>query len=187
MQYPRTLEELIWGEIMLNKKVEKALNDQINAELYSSYLYLSMSTELNAKDLTGFAHWMKIQAQEELYHAMKIYDYVIERGGTPALGTIDAPPTKWKSPLEIFKAAYKHEVKVTGMIDKIVDLSIKEKDHATNNYFQWFVKEQVEEEASADEVLQQLKLVGSSGNALFILDKEMGTRPPLFTFSVSEE
>ena len=172
---------------MLNKKVEKALNDQINAELYSSYLYLSMSSDLNGKGLSGFAHWMKIQAQEELYHAMKMYDYVIERGGTPALGVIDAPPNKWKSPLELFKAAYKHEVKVTGIINKIVDLSIKEKDHATNTFFQWFVKEQVEEEASADEIVQKLKLVGSSGNALFVLDKEMGTRPLLFTFPVSGE
>jgi ferritin len=170
---------------MLQKKIEKALNDQINAELYSSYLYLSMSSDLNGKGLAGFAHWMKIQAQEELYHAIKMYDYVLERGGTPSLGAIDAPPGKWKSPLEIFKAAYKHEVKVSGLINKIVDLTIKEKDHATNNFFQWFVKEQVEEEASADEIVQKLKLVGSGGNALFVLDKEMAARPPLYTFPVS--
>jgi ferritin len=172
---------------MLNKKVEKALNGQINAELYSSYLYLSMSADLNEKGLSGFAHWMKIQAQEELYHAMKMYDFVLERGGTPSLMPIDAPPNKWKSPLEIFKAAYKHEVKVTGLINKIVDLTIKEKDHATNNFFQWFVKEQVEEEASADEIVQKLKLVGSGGNALFVLDKEMGARPLVFSFPVSGE
>ena len=108
-------------------------------------------------------------------------------GGVPSLDGIDAPPSKWKSPLEIFKAAYKHEIKVTGMINEIVNLAIKENDHATNNFFQWFVKEQVEEEASADEIVQKLKLVGGGGNALFVLDKEMGARPLLFTLPVSGE
>lgn len=171
---------------MLNKKVEKILNEQVNAELYSSYLYLSMSADLEGKSLPGFAHWMKIQAQEELYHAIKLYDYILERGGTAILTGIEGPQTKWKSPLEIFKAAYKHETKVTGMINKIVDLAIKEKDHATNNFMQWFVKEQVEEEASADEVVQKLKLIGT-GSGLYMLDKEMVVRPPLFTFPVSGE
>ncbi|KYK26943.1 MAG: ferritin [Candidatus Proteinoplasmatales archaeon SG8-5] len=166
---------------MLNKKVEKALSLQVNAELYSSYLYLSMSADLDSKSLPGFAHWMKIQAQEELYHAIKIYDYVLERGGSVTLDTIEKPQTSWKDPLAIFKAAYKHETKVTGMINKLVDLAIKEKDHATNNFLQWFVEEQVEEEASADEIVQQLALV-KGGSGLFMLDKEMGARAPLFTF-----
>jgi ferritin len=171
---------------MLNKEVESALNNQVNAELYSSYLYLSMSADLDGKNLPGFAQWMRIQAQEELYHAIKIYDYVLERGGTVSLGGIEGPQTKWKNPLEIFKAAYNHETKVTGMINKIVDLAIKEKDHATNNFLQWFVKEQVEEEASADEIVQKLKLTGT-GSGLYMLDKEIGTRPPLFTFPVASE
>ena len=167
---------------MLTKKIQDALIGQVNAELYSSYLYLSMSADLEEKNLNGFALWMKTQAQEELYHAMKIYDYVHERGGRMTLKAIDEPPKKWKSPLAIFEAAYKHELKVTGLINKLVDLAIKEKDHATNNFLQWFVKEQVEEEASADEVVQKLKLVGKGANALYMLDKEMGQRPALFTF-----
>ena len=169
---------------MLNKKVEKALNEQVVAELYSSYLYLSMSADLDDKNLPGFAHWMKVQAQEELYHGIKIYEYILERGGTIALDTIDRPQSTWKDPLAIFKAAYKHETKVTGMINKLVDLAIKEKDHATNNFLQWFVEEQVEEEASADGIVQKLTLV-KGGSGILMLDKEMGGRAPLFTFPAS--
>ena len=171
----------------LSKKMEKALNAQINAEMYSSYLYLSMSADLDGKALAGFSNWMKIQAQEELYHAMKLYDFVLERGGSVTLDTIEAPQTEWKSPLAIFQAAYKHELLVTSLINKLMDLAIKEKDHATNNFLQWYVKEQVEEEASADEIVQKIKLIGSQGNGIFMLDKEMAARPPLFTFPVSGE
>jgi len=170
----------------LSKKMEKALNEQVNAEMYSSYLYLSMAADLEDKALGGFANWMKTQAQEELYHAMKIFDYVNERGGRVALDQIEAPQTEWKDPLAIFQAAYKHELKVSGMINDLVNLAIKEKDHATNNFLQWYVEEQVEEEASADEVVQKLKLMGGKGQGLFMMDKEMGARPPLFTFPAGE-
>jgi len=170
----------------ISKKMEKAINDQINAEMYSSYLYLSMAADLDGKALAGFSNWMKIQAQEELYHAMKMYDYVLERGGAIKLDVIEAPQTEWKTPLAIFQAAYKHELLVTSLINDLVDLAIKEKDHATNNFLQWYVKEQVEEEASADEIVQKLKLIGSQGNGLFMLDKEMTTRLPLFTFPTGE-
>ena len=169
---------------MLNKKVEKALNAQLNAEMYSSYLYLSMAAYCEAKDLPGFAHWMTTQAQEELFHAMKFYDYINERGGRVTLTKIDGPMTTWASPVKMFGHVYQHEVKVTGLINKLVDLVIKEKDHATNNFLQWFVKEQVEEEASASEVLGRLKLIGKNSNGLLMYDRELAQRMPLFTFPV---
>ena len=170
----------------MSKKMEKALNGQINAEMYSSYLYLSMAADLDDKALAGFSNWMKIQAQEELFHAMKLYDFVLERGGNVTLDAIEAPQASWKSPLALFQAAYKHELLVTGLINDLVNLAIKEKDHATNIFLQWFVEEQVEEEASADEVVQKLKLIGGKGDGLFMLDKEMAVRAPLFTFPAGE-
>ncbi len=170
---------------MISESMQKALMDQVNAELYSSYLYLSMSSDLDSKGLAGFALWMKSQAQEELYHGMKLYDFVIERGGRALLKPIDGPQTEWSSPLAIFEAAYAHEQKVTGMINNLMNMAIEEKDHATSQFLQWFIKEQVEEEASADEVVQKLKLIGDGGNGLFMLDKEMGARPLLFAFPVS--
>ncbi len=161
---------------MIKKSIEKALNNQINAELYSSYLYLSMSSYFQSVNLPGFANWMRIQALEELVHADKLYNFVIERGGRVILAAIDAPPEDWKSPLNTFEAAYRHEQKVTSLINDLVDLAIKENDHATNIFLQWFVTEQVEEEASADEVVQKLKLTGGQGNSLFMLDKELSQR-----------
>ncbi len=169
---------------MINKKVEKALNEQINAEMYSSYLYLSMASDMASKSLQGFAHWMKSQAQEELFHAMKMYDYLVERGGAVTLKGIADPPTKWKTPLAVAEHVYEHEQHVTGLINSLMDLAIKEKDHATVNFLQWFVKEQVEEEASADEIVQKLKLIDGKGNGLFMIDKELAARIPLFTFPV---
>jgi ferritin len=169
---------------MLNKKVEKALNAQLNAEMYSSYLYLSMAAYCEAKNLPGFGHWMNIQAQEELFHAMKFYDFINERGGRVTLTKIDGPMTTWPSPVKMFDHVYKHEVKVTGLINKLVDLAIKEKDHATNNFLQWFVKEQVEEEATASDVLGRLKLIGKNSNGLLMYDRELAQRLPLFTFPV---
>ncbi|MFO7619116.1 MAG: ferritin [Thermoplasmata archaeon] len=172
---------------MINKKVEKALNEQINTELYSSYLYLSMASDMEGKSLTGFAHWMKSQAQEELFHAMKMYDYVVERGGMVTLKGIADPPIKWKTPLTVAENVYEHEQHVTALINSLMDLAIKEKDHATVNFLQWFVKEQVEEEASADEIVQKLKLIGGKGDGLFMIDKELAARVPLFTFPVAPE
>ncbi len=169
---------------MISKKLEEALNKQINAEMYSAYMYLSMVAYFESANLSGFANWMKAQTQEELMHAMKIYDYVNERGGRVTLKAIDGPPTNWESTLAVFEAVYAHEQKVTGLINKLVDLATKEKDHATNNFLQWFVKEQVEEESSADEIVQKLKLMTDAPDGMHVLDNEMGQRvftPPTTT------
>ncbi|MFO8031555.1 MAG: ferritin [Desulfohalobiaceae bacterium] len=161
---------------MLSAKMEEALNQQVNAELYSAYLYLSMSAYFSEVNLNGFAHWMRLQAQEELSHALKIYDYVNDRGGRPFLDTIDAPPKSWESPSQVFENVLNHEQKVTAMINNLVDQAIQEKDHATNNFLQWFVSEQVEEEASANEVLEKVKMTGDQGGGLLVLDQELGKR-----------
>lgn len=161
---------------MIKNKIEKALTSQINAEMYSSYLYLSMSSYFSSINLNGFANWMRVQAQEELTHAMKFYDYVIERGGRVTVAAIEAPPAKWDSPLQVFEHVYTHEQKVTGLINDLVNLAIAEKDHATTAFLQWFVTEQVEEESSADEIVQKVKLVGDQGAGLLMLDQELGQR-----------
>ena len=161
---------------MIGKKMEKALNEQVNAEMYSAYLYLSMESWFKSQNLNGFANWMRVQTQEEMVHAMKIYDFVIERSGRMQLKTIEGPETKWGSPLDAFEAVSKHEQKVTGLINDLVDLAIKEKDHATNIFLQWFVNEQVEEEASADELVKQLKLMQNAPGGMFMLDRELGQR-----------
>jgi ferritin len=161
---------------MLSKKIQDAINGQTNAELYSAYIYASMSAYFESVNLPGFANWMRVQTQEEVMHAYKFYNYVNERGGRVVLQAIDAPPQDWDSPLAAFEAAYAHEQKVTGLINDLVDLAVSESDHATTNFLQWFVSEQVEEEASADEVVQKLKLVGDAPGGLFMLDREMGQR-----------
>ncbi len=161
---------------MISKKLEEALNGQINAELYSSYLYLSMSSCFQSINLAGFANWMRAQAQEELVHAMKFYDFVNERGGKVILGPVEGPPSKWDSPLAVFEYTLHHEEKVTAMINDLVNMAIEERDHASNIFLQWFVTEQVEEEASADEVVQKLKLIGDQGNGLFMIDRELAQR-----------
>jgi ferritin len=162
--------------------MQDSLNAQLNAELYSSYLYLSMAAYYESIDLKGFSHWMRVQAQEELYHAMKFYDFINENGGKAIMRPIDGPPTEWDSPSGPFDNTLKHEQKVTGLINDLVNLAIEEKDHATNNFLQWFVKEQVEEEASANELVQKLKLTGGEGNGLLMLDRELAQRKPLFAF-----
>lgn len=161
---------------MLSQKMEAALNAQINAEYYSSYLYLSMAADSEAAGLKGFANWFQIQVQEETTHMMKFFNFVLERGVRVDLGPIEGPPTKWESALEAFQATLEHEQSVTAMINKLVDLAIAESDHATNNFLQWFVGEQVEEEATAGEILQQLKLIGDEPHALLMLDRELGQR-----------
>jgi ferritin len=161
---------------MISKKMEEALNEQVNAEMYSAYMYLSMEAYFKSQNLNGFANWMRAQAQEEMMHAIKIYDFINERGGKVTLKAIDGPPTQWRSPLAVFEAVYAHEQKVTGLINELVDLAIKEKDHATNTFLQWFVNEQVEEEASADEVVQQLKMMKDAPGGMFMLNRELGQR-----------
>jgi ferritin len=161
---------------MIGKKMEKALNQQVNAEMYSSYLYLSMESYFNSQNLKGFANWMRVQAQEEMVHAMKIYDFIYDRGGKVTLKAIDGPPTSWDSPLAVFEAVLKHEQKVTGLIHELVDLAIQQKDHATNIFLQWFVTEQVEEEASAEQAVQQLKMMEKAPAGIFMLNREFGQR-----------
>ncbi len=161
---------------MISKKMEEALNEQVNAELYSSYLYLSMESFFKSQNLNGFANWMRIQTQEEVMHATKMYDFINERGGRALLKAIEGPPTEWESTLAVFKAVYEHEQKVTGLVNNLVDLAITEKDHATNSFLQWFVNEQVEEEASADEIVQQLKMVENAPGGIFMFDRELGQR-----------
>jgi ferritin len=161
---------------MLSKKMEKALNGQINAELYSSYLYLSMSAYFLSQNLKGFAKWMSVQAREENTHAMKIYDYVVERGGKVVLQAIAQPKTDWESALAAFKDTYAHEQKVTSMIHELVNMAAGEKDHATAVFLQWFVTEQVEEEANALEAVQKLTMIGDSKGSLLMLDHQMGKR-----------
>jgi len=160
----------------MDEKMQEALNKQLNAEVYSAYLYLSMSAYFQSVNLSGFANWMRVQWQEELAHGLKFYDYVNERGGRVILQAVDEPPSEWDSALAAFQDTYRHEQKVTGMINKLVDLAVEARDHATNNFLQWFVSEQVEEEASADEVLQKLKLVGDDPSGLFMIDQELGQR-----------
>lgn len=161
---------------MLGEKMQAAMNQQINAELHSAYIYLSMTAYFADKNLNGFANWMRVQAQEELVHAMKFYDFIIERRGRVLLEPVAAVPTDWVSPLAVFENALAHEQKVTGMINDLVNLSIKEKDHAANSFLQWFVDEQVEEESSADAIVQQLKLIGDAGAVLFLFDRELAQR-----------
>lgn len=161
---------------MISDKMEKALNGQVNAEMYSAYLYLSMESYFKSLNLNGFANWMRVQTQEEMVHAMKIYEFINERGGRVTLKPIDGPPTKWESPMAVFEAVYAHEQKVTGLINQLVDLAIEEKDHATNTFLQWFVNEQVEEESSADEIVQQLKTMENAPGGMFMLDRELGRR-----------
>ncbi len=170
---------------MLTEKINEALNQQLNAELYSSYIYLSMSAFCETRNLKGMAHWFRIQAQEELVHVMKFFAYVNDRGGRVQLAGVEAPPVSWGSPLEAFEGALAHERLITSRITDLVSLAQEERDRLTDNFLQWFVGEQVEEEASVDEIVSQLKLVGDNGSGLFMIDRELSQRvftpPPGFT------
>lgn len=161
---------------MLSPQMEAAFNEQINAELYSSYLYLAMAAYLQEANLPGFAHWMTIQAQEELFHAMKFYNYVMERGGRVVLEAIDKPPVRWDGPLAVLLATQEHEAKVTARINALMDVAMAAKDHASVSFLQWFVDEQVEEEDSVQTLVQRLKLIGSDGGALYLMDRDLATR-----------
>lgn len=168
---------------MITEKIQNAFNKQINAELYAAYLYLSMSAYFETIDLPGFASWMRVQEQEERTHAMKIYDYIIFRGGEVALTAIETPQGKWKNPLDVMQATLAHEQQVTAMIDDLVFLAREEKDNASEIFLQWFVSEQVEEEDSVNRILAQLKMIKDAPQALFMLDRELGKR--IFTAPVS--
>lgn len=161
---------------MISKKVEKEINQQINAEMFSAYLYLSMSAYFESTNFPGFANWMKIQAQEELMHAMKLYAYLAERGGRITLTAITAPKTEWENATEVFSEVLKHEKQITTLIDNLMNIAIAEKDHATATMLQWFINEQVEEESIAEKILNDIKLIGTHGPSLLMLDRELGRR-----------
>lgn len=167
---------------MISEKMNSAFNAQINAEMFSAYLYFSMSAWLGSKSLAGFSSWMRAQAQEEMFHATKMYDYLIERGGTVELEVIDKPRTTWESPEEIMAELVDHEAKVTGLINDLVDVAIAERDHAANIFLQWYVAEQVEEEASVGDAYEKMKRVANDNPGIFTLDMELGKRvftPPV--------
>ncbi len=168
---------------MLKNKMAEALNKQINEEMYSAYLYLSMSAYFDSIGLKGFANWMMVQYKEETDHAMKIYNYMQAQGAEIKLLAIKEPPCKWESPLDAFEATLKHEQHITECINKLVDLAEELKDRATYNFLQWFIDEQVEEEENDREIIEKLKLVEGSRNGLFMIDKDLGQRQytPLLT------
>lgn len=161
---------------MISESVGKILNEQINKEFYSAYLYLSMSSYLSNIGLLGFANWTRVQAQEELAHGTLIYDFLINRGEKVILTTIDTPPNTWDGPLKVAEEILKHEIYVTGLINNIVSVAEKVNDRATMSYMNWFVDEQVEEESNAQEIISKLKLIGDDKSALYLLDKDLATR-----------
>ena len=161
---------------MISKIMQDAINDQIQKELYSSYLYLSMSAYFADKSLSGFAHWMRVQEAEEREHAMKLYDFLLERGGRANLKAIDAPKTEWTSTLEVAEEVAAHEAKVTASIYALYETALKEKDFPTQIMLQWFISEQVEEEKNAAEIVSNLKLIEKGGTAIYVLDHQLGKR-----------
>jgi len=161
---------------MLKERIQKALNEQINAEQYSAFMYLSMSAWLEDKGLPGFANWMYVQYQEELTHANKLFKYVNERSGKVEIKAIEQMPTTFESVVDVVEKTLEHEQKVTAMIDNLVNIAVEERDHATQSFLQWFVDEQVEEEANVTEILDTLKLIGEKGNGMFMLDREFRQR-----------
>ena len=161
---------------MINEKMEKAFNDQINAELYSEYLYLSMKAYFETLNLKGFVNWMNVQVQEEHAHAMGMFDYVNSRGGRVILKAIEAPETNWDSPLAVFEHILRHEEHVTSLINGLADVADEVKDRAALNFLNWYIKEQVEEEDNVGNVLATLRLIGNDSHGLFALDKELATR-----------
>lgn len=161
---------------MINEKMEKALLNQINKELFSEYLYLSMKAYFANLNLDGFVNWMNVQIQEEHAHAMGLYDYVIERGGKVILEAIEKPESFWQSPLEVFKAVLAHEEYITSEIYSLMDVADETKDRAASIFLNWYVKEQVEEESSVSKVLAQLEMIGDDKQGLLALDKELAQR-----------
>ena len=165
---------------MLKENVQQALNDQIQAEFHSAYLYLAMEAWCEEHHFDGSAHWLRMQAQEELQHAMKLFDYVHTTGGRVVLQGVEQPPAAWESLLAVFQAALAHERYMTGRINELYGLARQENDHATASMLQWFIDEQVEEEATVDAIVGKLEMLGGAGQGLFLLDRELGQRaaPP---------
>ncbi|NTW57439.1 MAG: ferritin [Chlorobiaceae bacterium] len=161
---------------MLGKKLQKAFNEQINQEFSSSYLYLSMAAYAESMNLPGFAHWLRLQTAEEKGHAMKLYKYVVERGGRVELQAIGQPPVDFKSPIALFEEVLKHERKISALINKLYETALEEKDYASQVLLHWFIEEQVEEEAAANEILETLKMAGEKGQALIMMDRQLARR-----------
>jgi ferritin len=161
---------------MISKKMQGALNEQIKHEMYSSNLYLAMASYCSSIDLPGFAHWLKLQAKEELGHALKIYGYIIEQDGRATVSGIDEPPPDFGTPQKVFADVLAHEKKVTALIHKLAELAAGEKDFATGNMLQWFVNEQVEEEANAKAILAKLKMIGENKALVLMVDRELAAR-----------
>lgn len=161
---------------MISKIMQDAINDQINKELYSSYLYLSMAAYFEDRNLSGFSHWMRVQEAEEREHAMKLYDFLLERGGKVILKAIDAPKTEWKSTLEVAEEVAAHEAKVTASIYALYETALKEKDYPAQVMLQWFISEQVEEEKNAADIVANLKLIEERGTAVLMLDHRLAKR-----------
>ena len=161
---------------MLTEKIGRELNEQMNREFYSANLYLALSAWLDAHSLKGMAHWMRLQAEEEQEHGMKIFDFIQERGGQAIMGAIEAPPIEWESTLQVFEAAWEHERFITSHINELADLAIQEKDFATQSFLQWFITEQVEEEATTSGICDRLRIVGEDGRGILMIDQELGRR-----------
>ena len=161
---------------MLGPEIQDAMNEQIKSELYSAYQYLSMAAYCESANLPGFASWMRAQAREETDHAMKFYDFVLDRSGRVVLRGIEGPMVEFGSPLEVFEWALSHEQKVTAMINDLYGLAVRENDYASQAFLQWFVTEQVEEEKNTGDVVETLKMIGDKSEALFLLDRELGQR-----------
>ena len=167
---------------MISKKIEDTINAQINEELFSAYLYLSMSAYFERISLKGFANWMRIQAQEEQFHAMKFFDYLNERGGEVELLVIEKPANSWESILNVFEETLKHEEHITSKINDLAKIALEENDFASQNFLQWYIDEQVEEEATASEILEQIRFLGENKHGLLMLDREFKSRvytPPV--------
>ncbi|MBD3237542.1 MAG: ferritin [Candidatus Eisenbacteria bacterium] len=162
---------------MIPEKIQAAFNEQIREEMESAYIYLSMAAYFESQGLEGMATWMRSQTAEEVAHAMRFFDHISERGGRVSLQGLKQPQAEWNSPLEAFQAAYKHEQYITQKIHELVDLATAERDHPAHAMLQWFVTEQVEEEASTSKIVEQLERIGDSGNGLLMLDRELGRRP----------
>lgn len=161
---------------MISEKMAKAINDQMIREMYSAYLYMSMSNFSSNIGLKGFANWLMVQYHEEMFHAMKMYEYLQSRGAEIRLAQIDEPPAKWESPLDMFEKVLEHEQKVTKWINELMELAIEEKDHASQIFLQWYVTEQIEEEENDNDIIAPLKLIGIDPQGLLLLDKDLAAR-----------
>ncbi len=163
-------------KIMITEKIQNALNDQLNKEMFSAYLYLSMAAYFEKNNLSGMANWMRLQSIEEHEHAMKFYDFIIKVGGVVKLAAIEEPQSEWESAQKVFEDALGHEQFISNSINKLTDLAIAESDHATKTFLHWFVEEQVEEEANVQQIVDNFKLLGNDRSGLFLMDRELGAR-----------